>query len=598
MRFAAALRKNPFTAQRWLRRYRFGKFKGDALAGLTVGVMLIPMGMAYAVLAGVPPIYGLYAGLVPPLVYAFFGTSRHLSVGPVAIDMLIVAAGVGALAGGDGTRYLALALALGVMVGIGQIAMAVARIGFAVNFLSRPVIVGFTTAAPLIIGFSQLGNLLGIDVPSSQYVHVLLWEAAQQIGAVALPSLAIGGGGIILLMLLKWWKPLFPGALAVVVLGTLATWKLGANVEVVGAVPTGLPAPDVPDVGWSDVRSLLPTAVTLALVQFMGVVSLGKVFAARFRYAINANRELFAIGSANVAGALFQGVPVSGSFSRSAVNVQAGARTPMAGVIAAFLVGLTLLFLTPLFYHLPIPALAAIIMVSAFGLIDVAEVRYLFRAKQRDGYVALFTFAATLLIGIQEGILLGIAASVLALLYRISRPRVAVLGHLPGTHSFRNLQRAKDAVPIGGLLILRIDAGFSFANAGFIRDFILDKSRPAERRVRAVVIDGSTMNDLDTTAAEALQSVAEMLEARGIDLYFTGVKGYIRDVMRKAGLVETVGENHFLMSPHRAVQQLLEEWDAQDGTDRLNHYLDAAGDEEVQAEENTPAATSTPSSPI
>ena len=590
MRFAAVLRKNPFTAQRWLRRYHFGKFKGDALAGLTVGVMLIPMGMAYAVLAGVPPIYGLYAGLAPPLVYAFFGTSRHLSVGPVAIDMLIVAAGVGALAGGDGTRYLALAIALGVLVGLLQIAMAVARLGFAVNFLSRPVIVGFTTAAPLIIGFSQLGNLLGIDVPSSQYVHVLLWEAAQRIGAVALPSLAIGGGGIILLMLLKWWKPLFPGALAVVVLGTLATWKLGADVEVVGAVPTGLPAPDVPDVGWTDVRALLPTAVTLALVQFMGVVSLGKVFAARFRYAINANRELFAIGSANVAGALFQGVPVSGSFSRSAVNVQAGARTPMAGVIAALLVGLTLLFLTPLFYHLPIPALAAIIMVSAFGLIDVAEVRYLFRAKQRDGYVALFTFAATLLIGIQEGILLGIAASVLALLYRISRPRVAVLGHLPGTHSFRNLQRAKDAVPIGGLLILRIDAGFSFANAGFIRDFILDKSRPAERRVRAVVIDGSTMNDLDTTAAEALRSVAEMLEARGIDLYFTGVKGYIRDVMRKAGLVKTIGESHFLMSPHRAVQQLLEEWDAQDGTDRLDHYLNASEGDEVQAEDDAAQA--------
>ena len=584
MRFTAALRKNPFTAQRWLRRYRFGKFKGDALAGLTVGVMLIPMGMAYAVLAGVPPIYGLYAGLVPPLVYAFFGTSRHLSVGPVAIDMLIVAAGVGALAGGDGTRYLALALALGVMVGIGQIAMAVARIGFAVNFLSRPVIVGFTTAAPLIIGFSQLGNLLGIDVPSSQYVHVLLWEAAQQIGAVDLSSLAIGGGGILLLVLLKWWKPLFPGALAVVVLGTLATWKLGADVEVVGAVPTGLPAPVVPDVGWSDVRALLPTAVTLALVQFMGVVSLGKVFAARFRYAINANRELFAIGSANVAGALFQGVPVSGSFSRSAVNVQAGARTPMAGVIAALLVGLTLLFLTPLFYHLPIPALAAIIMVSAFGLIDVAEVRYLFRAKQRDGYVALFTFAATLLIGIQEGILLGIAASVLALLYRISRPRVAVLGHLPGTHSFRNLQRAKDAVPIGGLLILRIDAGFSFANAGFIRDLILDKSQPAERRVRAVVIDGSTINDLDTTAAEALRSVAEMLEARGIDLYFTGVKGYIRDVMRKAGLVDVIGEDHFLMSPHRAVQRLLETWDAEDGTDRLPRYLGAAEGEAASPE--------------
>ena len=579
-------RKNPLTIRRWLPRYTREKLRGDALAGLTVGVMLIPMGMAYAVLAGVPPIYGLYAGLVPPVVYALFGTSRHLSVGPVAIDMLIVAAGVGALAGGDGARYIALALGLGLLVGIVQMAMAAARLGFAVNFLSRPVIVGFTTAAPLIIGFSQLGNLLGLDVPSSQYVHVLLWEAARRVTDVNPIALAIGGGGILLLLGLKRWKPLFPGALFVVVLGTAAVWGLGleADVETVGAVPTGLPLPAWPEVGWADVRALLPTVITLALVQFMGVVSLGKVFAARFRYAINANRELFAIGSANVAGSLFGGVPVSGSFSRSAVNVQAGARTPMAGVVAALLVGLTLLFLTPLFERLPIPALAAIIMVSAFGLIDVAEVRYLFRAKERDGYVALFTFAATLLIGIQEGILLGIAASVLALLYRISRPRIAVLGHLPGTHSFRNLQRARDAVPIDGLLLLRIDAGFSFANAGFVRDFILDRSRPPDRRVRAVVIDGSTVNDLDTTAAEALRSVAEMLRARGVGLYFTGLKGYVRDVMRQAGLVELIGEDHFLMSPHRAVQRLLEEWDAEDGTRRLERYLDAAETDVAPAE--------------
>lgn len=592
MLLAATLRKNPFTIGRWLPRYTWGKLRGDLLAGLTVGVMLIPMGMAYAVLAGVPPIYGLYAGLVPPLVYAFFGTSRHLAVGPVAIDMLIVAAGVGVLAEGDGARYVALAIVLAALVGIMQIAMAAARLGFAVNFLSRPVIVGFTTAAPLIIGFSQLGNLLGIELPQTQYVHVLLWEAVQRIGGVNPISLAIGGGGIVLLLGLKAWKPLFPGALAVVVLGTLAAWRLGLEaegVEVVGAVPSGLPAPALPDAGWADVRALLPTVVTLALVQFMGVVSLGKVFAARFRYAINANRELFAIGAANVAGSLFQGIPASGSFSRSAVGVQAGARTPMAGIVAALLVGLTLLFLTELFRPLPIPALAAIIMVSAFGLIDVAEVRYLFRTKQRDGYVALFTFAATLLIGIQEGILLGIAASVVALLFRLSRPRMAVLGHLPGTHSFRSLERAKDAVPIEGLLLLRIDAGFSFANAGFIRDFILAESRPTDRRVRAVVIDGSTINDLDTTAAEALLTTAEMLEARHIDLYFTGIKGYVRDVMRRAGLVDKLGEDHFLMSPHRAVQRLLAEWDAADGTDRLRHYLDVSEGEAVPAESTAKA---------
>ncbi len=553
----------------WLPGYRWRDLRGDLLAGLTVGVMLIPQGMAYAMLAGMPPIYGLYASLVPLLVYAVFGTSRHLAVGTVAIDMVIVAVGVGALAEPGSARYVELVIALALMVGALQMAMGAARLGFVVNLLSRPVIIGFTSAAALIIGMSQLGNLLGVALPRSQQVFVLFWEAARHAGQIQPLSLAFGVGGIVVLLVLARWRRLVPGPLVVVAVGTLLAWWLGLarqGMAVVGAVPMGLPALDLPALDLPAARGLLPTALTLVLVQFLSVVSLGKVFAARHRYQIDANRELVAIGAANFFGSLFRGLPVSGSFSRTAVNDRAGARTALANVFAAGLIALTLLFLTPLFHHLPVPVLAAIIMVAAFGLLDWREVRYLLRAKRIDGALAILTFLATLLIGIQAGILLGVTASVVAIMYRISRPNVAVLGHLPGTRSFGDVERNPEARPLDGILMLRVDASFSFANADLVRDLILEKSQ-VEGALRAVIIDASSMNDLDMTAVAMLTSVAATLQERGIDLYFGGVKGPVRDVMRRSGLTEQLGADHFFLSPHRAVKRVLE------ASGRLDAYL-------------------------
>lgn len=560
------------------------------MAGLTVGVMLVPQGMAYAVIAGVPPIYGLYAALVPMLVYPLLASSRHLAFGPVAIDMLIIAAGIGALAEADTSQYIALAVLLTGMVGLVQIAMGVARLGFVANLLSRPVITGLTTAAAFIIVSSQLDNLLGIELASSQYVHVLVGEALARIEDVHLISLGLGLVSIVLLVLIARWTSLLPEALFVVVLGVIVSWGLNLpdrGVSVVGDVPAGLPGFEMPSFSGSDLRALFPTAITLALVQFMNVVSLGRVFAARHRYAIDANRELMAVGTANLLGSFFRAIPGSGSFSRTAVNDQAGARTPFANIIAAAVIGLTLLFLTPLFYYLPMPVLAAIIVVAGINLIDMGELRALFAAKERDGYIALFTAVCVLLIGIQEGILIGIGASMIAVLYRISRPNVAELGHVPGTRLFRDLERFDQAVRIEGMLVLRVDASFSFANAEYFKDFILESEREG-RDIRVVVIDGTSINDLDTTAVEALRSVIETLDDHGVEIYFTGLIGPVREVVVRSGLYEELGPDRFHMGPHDAVVYVLGKWDEEDGKNRVEKYFEKT---ETVTEQSTPAAS-------
>ena len=583
--------QNALYITEWLPDYTTDTLQNDAVAGLTVGVMLIPQGMAYAVIAGLPPIYGLYAGLVPLLAYPLFGSSRQLAMGPTAIDMLIVAAGIGAVAQAGTDRYVTLAILLTAMVGVLQMAMGVMQLGFVANLLSRPVIAGLTTAAAFIISTSQLGNLLGVELGGSQYVHVLLWEALQHAGETHLLTFGIGGVCIALLLLLPRWAPLVPESLVVVVGATLAGWGFSLDergVEVVGSIPDGLPMPEVWAVGLSDLNTLLPAAITLALVQFMKNVSLGRVFATRHGYTIDANRELVGVGAANFFGSLFQGIPASGSFSRSAVNDQAGAKSPLANVFAAAVVGLTLLFLTPLFYYLPVPALAAIIIVAGISLIDLPELRNLFRARRRDGTIALFTAGVILFVGLQEGILLGIGASVVAVLFRISRPNVAELGHVPGTRLFRDLERFEQSVRLKDIMVLRVDASFSFANAEYFKDFILEKSEREGRTVEVVVVDGSSINDLDTTAIGALFSVVEALDEMDIELHLTGLIGPVREVVRRSGLHALLGEDRFHLDPHEAVVQVLERWDAQDDGDRIERYFATT---EPEKKESTPAAS-------
>ena len=540
--------------------------------------MLVPQSMAYAVLAGVPPIYGLYASILPLLVYAFFGTSRHVSVGVVAIDMLIIASGIQKLPEGMASP-VTVALTLTLMAGLIQLIFAVARLGFIMNFMSRPVIAGFTTAAPLIIATSQLGPLFGIDIPSSDYVFVLIERFLLRLDAIHYLTLQIGAMALVVLLLLKKWKPLVPGALIVSVIGGGLVFAFNLTddgVAVVGHIGSKWMELNMPVFTFALIRELLPTAITLALVQFMTLVALGRVFATKHKYSIDSNKELRAIGIANVAGSFFSSLPITGSFSRSAVNEQAGARTPLSNGFAAIVVGLIVLFLSSYFYYLPESVLAAIIIMAALGMVDIEELRYLYHTKPKDGLIGLFTFLVTLIIGIQEGILLGVAASLVAVLYRISRPNIAVLGHLKGSRSFRDITRHKWAKPIEGLLILRVDASFSFANSEYLKAYILEKIQYDSKSVRAVVIDGSSINDIDTTAIEALHSTIEQLQKWNIDLYMTGLKSSVYNVLSRSGLTDQIGEDHIMLSPHRAIKRILKRWDEEAGSKdypRLNGYL-------------------------
>jgi SulP family sulfate permease len=477
------------------------------------------------------------------------------------------------------------------MVGGIQLAMGAMKLGFVANLLSRPIIAGLTSAAAFIISFSQAGTLLGTELGSTHYFPAIVWEAGQHLGETHLLSFSLGLASIGGLVALARWLPQVPGALVVVIGGGLAGWLFQLDqhgVEVVGTVPSGLPAVQVFHTSLQDLNALLPTAVTLALVQFLKNISLGQVLASRHDYTINANWELVALGASNLLGSFSQSLPASGSFSRSAVNDQVGAETPLSNVFTGGVIALTLLFLTPLFYYLPMPVLAAIIVVAGIGLIDVRELRALFRTRRQDGYIALFTAGCTLFIGIKEGILLGIGASLVTVLYRMSRPNAVELGHVHGTQQFRELSRFPQAVRIDEILLLRVDASFSFANADYFSSFILENSKQQERPVKAVIVDGSSINDLDTTAIEELISIAERLAEDGIELHLTGLIGPVRETVRRSPLHSVLGEEQFHLNPHQAVASVLDRLDTEADAERLQEYLETTGPDHTQP---TPTAT-------
>ena len=536
--------------------YGRDELRGDLSAGLTVGVMLIPQGMAYALIAGLSPIYGLYASLVPLVLYAVFGTSRQLAVGPVAMVSLLVAAAVAPIADGNTQLYVGLALLLSLMVGVLQFGLGAARFGFLVNFLSHPVLSGFTSAAALIIGLSQLKHLLGIDLPRSNFIHEILWAAGTRIGNVHPTTLLLGLGSILLLVGLRRWNRSIPGALVAVVVTTVAVWALGLaqqGVAIVGGVPSGLPSPSMPPLDWGYVQQLAPSALAIGLVGFMESIAVAKVYASRHRYEVDANQELIGLGLANIAGAFFSAYPTTGGFSRTAVNDEAGAQTNLAAIFSAGIIALTLLFLTPLFYYLPKAVLAAIIMVAVAGLVDWEEARYLWRVDRRDFGLMALTFVATLSLGIEQGILVGVIVSLIVVIYESSTPHTAIMGRLPDTETYRNLKRNPEAMTRSHVVIVRMDADLYFANVSTFQDLLLDLdvNDPA---LRAIVVDMYPVNQIDSTATHALHDVIETCRRNGVELYLAGVKGPVKDVLDVAGLSEELGEDRFFLEVHDAVE--------------------------------------------
>ncbi len=507
--------------------------------------MLVPQGMAYALLAGLPPVYGLYASIVPAIVYALFGTSRHMPVGPPALMALLTFAGVSALAEPRSDEYVALALLLALMAGLLQLGIGLLKMGFVTNFISHPVLSGFIYASAIVIALSQLKHILGISLPDEHSIAKVVLELGRRIGETNPITLALGVGSIGALVLFAKSIPRVPGPLVVAAGSTLVVYLFGLEergVRVVGDVPRGLPGLSVPPLDLELLRALLPAALTVAFVGFIESISVAKAVAAKEKYKIDSNQELQALGLANISAAFFSGFPVAGSFSRTAVQYQSGAKTQLASIITALMIIVTLLFLTPLFYYLPNAALAAIIIMAVYRLLDLGEGRRIFKIRRADGYALLLTFALTLLIGVEEGIIIGALFALLAFVRRTAYPHIAEMGYVEEKQAFLALERFPEAKTYPEAIIIRFDAALYYANVPFLEEWLI-KAVADRPHLKWIVIDCRGVNSIDVTAIEGLEDLVSAYRSQGIEILFSHVKLQIRERLKKAGWDEKFGED-------------------------------------------------------
>ena len=538
----------------WITDYKSVDLKSDLLAGITVAVLLIPQGMAYALIAGLPPIYGLYAALTPQIVYAVLGTSRQLAVGPVAMDSLLVAAGLGTLSIVDPSQYIQMAILLALLMGAIQFSLGLFKMGFIVDFLSKPVINGFTSASAIIIGLSQIKHLIGIPISQSNKLHLFVASLINSEHAIHLPTLTIGIVSMLIIVLIKKWNAKIPSALITVLIGSLWVYFSQQNqqgVAVVGDIPEGLPTFSLPIVDWLTVKQLFPIAFTIAIVAYMEAISVAKAIQGKHKsHELNPNQELLALGASNMIGSLFQSYPTTGGFSRTAVNKQAGAKTGFASLISALIVGITLSFLTRWFFYLPKAVLGAIIIVAVFNLIDLKYARRLYRSRKDEFALLILTFILTIFVGISQGILFGIILSLLLLVYRTSKPHYAFLGRIGTTNYFKNIARFPDEVVLrDDLIILRFDAQLFFGNIQFFKQLVLNAVEKKQGKVKGFIINARAINYIDSTATEQLVQLIKKLQKNNIRVMIVGAIGPARDLIIKSTLIHVLKkENLFITS--------------------------------------------------
>ncbi len=546
----------------WARNYDRERFGGDALAALIVTVMLVPQSLAYAMLAGLPAEVGLYASIAPLLAYTLLGTSTSLAVGPVAVLSLMTGATIASVAPSLGADPVVVAITLAGLSGLILVLMGITRLGFVTHFLSHSVIAGFITASGLLIAAGQLRHLLGIPGGGHNLPEILAALRADA-ADTHLPTLVVGlavlgflfwARGSLRGLLLRLGMPAQPAAMlaraapAIAVLATLLISHLaglaGRGVAVVGQVPAGLPglALPVPDIAL--LQALAVPALMLAIIGYVESISVAQTFAARRREHVDPNAELVALGGANIASAVSGGMPVTGGFSRSAVNFDAGARTPLAGGFCALGIGVLTMFLGPYLADLPRATLAATIIVAVLGVIDLRALVDAWRFARSDFFAAMVTIALTLLVGVETGIAAGVAVSIALHLYRTSRPHVAVVGRVPGTEHFRNvLRHAVETRP--GLLCARIDESLYFANAHFLEQWVLaELARRPE--IRDFVLQCSAVNDIDASALHSLRMVNEHLRDAGVRFHLSEVKGPVMDRLRRSPFLGEITGRVFL----------------------------------------------------
>ena len=558
----------------WITGYNRGDLASDGMAGLIVAIMLVPQGMAYALLAGLPPEVGLYASIVPLVFYGLLGSSRALAVGPVAIVSLMVATTLGEITEAGGAGYVAGAVLLAFLSGAILLAMGLARLGFLVNFLSHPVISGFSSAAALVIGFSQLKHILGFEIPRSHLITETIAHAVTNLGQLNLVTAGIAVVSLALLLAFRsrvagWVRRAGlsaavadavakAGPLVAVLVTTVAVWLLAldqtAGVKIVADIPAGLPPLTMPGFDLALIEQLLPAAALISVVGFLESVSVAKSLASKRRQKIDADQELIALGAANIAASFTGGYPVTGGFSRSLVNFTAGAVTPMASIITAGLIALTVLLFTPLLYFLPKATLAAIIILAVANLIDFKTLREAWTYNKADAASLIATFFAVLTLGIEMGILAGAGLSIALYLWRTSRPHMAEVGRVGETEHFRNVLR-HEVQTDPRILAVRVDESLYFANTAQLEDALL--SRVAERpEIDHLVLIMSAVNFIDASALETLETLIERLRDSGVTLHMAEVKGPVMDRLERVHFLETLGSGRVYLSTHAAMKDL------------------------------------------
>ena len=557
-----------------LPEYRGEQFIGDLIAGTIVAIMLIPQAMAYAMLAGLPPQVGLYASILPLIVYSFLGSSRSLAVGPVAMVSLLVVSGISELAEPGSDSFIQHCLTLAFLCGLMQVALSVFRMGFLVNFISHPVLVGFTSAAAIIIAFSQGKHLMGVELERSEAPYELILTTGASLFESNVATLLLGIGGIVLILIfnfqlasrLQWagmseslaktlsrLGPLFAVVLASVMVFVFRMDQRN-SVAIVGEIVPGLPEFSLPDLRWQTIRPLLPLALVITLVGYLESISVSKSLASRRREKVDADREFLALGFADLAAAITSGYPVTGGFSRTMVNFSAGVRSQWSSVITAGLVALSVVFLTPVFYYIPKTVLAAIIVVAVIGLVDFKTPIRLWRFSRPDAIALMITFGSVLAWGIESGILIGVIATVLLLVWRMSRPHIAEVGRMGDSEHFRNVLR-HPAQPIPGLLAVRIDQSLNFANAPVLENFVL--GRISERPdVKQVLLIGSGINEIDATGIEVIEAMDQELAAAEIRFCLSDIKGPVMDRLERSGISQDLLISRTFLSAHEAIRSL------------------------------------------
>lgn len=554
--------KRYFPILEWSRTYDRDTLTNDLVAAVIVTIMLIPQSLAYALLAGLPAEVGLYASIAPLVIYAVFGTSRALAVGPVAVASLMTAAAVGELASQGTPEYYAAAIALALISGLMLLVMGFLRLGFLANFLSHPVISGFITASAIIIATSQLKHIMGINASGNNLLELVI-SLSEHASEVNLYTLSIGVFATVFLFWVRSnLKPLLrkfglgprmaevvakTGPVAAVAATTLVVWAMALDAEgvkIIGEIPARLPVPTIPVFDLNLWSAIAVPALLISIVGYVETISVAQTLAAKRRQRIDPDQELIALGAANVGSAVSGGFPVTGGFSRSVVNFDAGAQTPAAGAFTAVGIAMAALFLTPLLHYLPKATLAATIIVAVVSLIDVSTIKRTWIYSKSDFSAMAATILITLTFGVELGITAGVSLSIFLHLYRSSRPHSAIVGQVPGTEHFRNVNR-HEVIVTSEILSVRIDESLYFPNARFLEDMIYD-AVASDDQIEHVVLMCSAVNFIDASALESLEAINERLGHSDVMLHLSEVKGPVMDRLKRSDFLEHLSGRVYL----------------------------------------------------